>query len=115
MRRRIRCDFPSRQCNALMNPAYDLASRTDTLIQRIGILDIVRVTLLAVGKIEFVVLRNALQQVPCPFETQLWLLVKQQVGFISAAETMAKFNIGARPTWVYAIILINAYQEPCGK
>jgi len=60
-------------------------------------------------------MRNALQQVPRPLETQLWLLMEQQVGFVSAAKAVAKFNVGARPTGVHAVMLINTDQEPRRK
>ena len=98
-----------------MDSTDDLASRTDTVIQGIGVLNIEGLTLFAVRKIEFVVIRNALQQVPRPFETQSWLLVEQQVGFVSAAKPVAKLDVGAWPTGVDAVILIDADQEPCRK
>jgi len=98
-----------------MHVTDDLASRTDSLIQGIGVLNIERSALPAVRKIEFVVVGNALQEVPCPFETQLRFLVKQQVGFISTAQPMTKFDTRARPTGVYAIMLINANQKPRRK
>jgi hypothetical protein len=93
----------------------DLAGRTDPLIQGIGVLNIERSALPAVRKIEFVVVGDALQEVPCPFETQLRLLVKQQVGLISTAKPMTKFDARTRPTGVYAIMLINANQKPGRK
>jgi len=98
-----------------MDSTDDLASRTDTVIQGIGILDIKGATLFAVRKIEFVVIRKALQQVPCPFETQSWLFMEQQVGFVSAAKPVTKFDVGARPTGVHAVMLINTDQEPRRK
>jgi hypothetical protein len=59
-----------------VHATHDLASRTDPLIQSIGILNIEGFTLFAVREIEFVVVGNALQQVPCPFETQLRVFVE---------------------------------------
>jgi hypothetical protein len=90
----------------------DLARRADSVVQSIGILNIESFTLFAVRKIKFVVVGDALQQVPRPFETQLRLLMEQQVGFVGPAKPVTKFNAGPRPTGVYTVILVNANKKP---
>jgi hypothetical protein len=68
-----------------MNPTDDLASRTDTLIQRVSILYVKCRAIFARRQIEFVVLGNTVQEVPRPFKTQLWFSMEKQVVFIGAA------------------------------
>ena len=67
-----------------MNIADDLASRAGTAIQRVCILHIVRIAVIAAREIELVVIGNTLQQIPRPLEAQLWFLMQQQLGFIGA-------------------------------
>ncbi len=91
-----------------MYVAGNFAGRANAAIQCIGILHIEGFTKLAAGQEEFVVVGNAVQQIPGPFEVELWLPVQYQVGFIGTTQTVAKFYVGARPASMDSIILVDA-------
>ena len=67
--------------------------------------------MLTVRKIQLVVIRDALQQVPGPFETEFGILVQQLVRLVGSAQAMAKLHVGTRPAGVYVVFMIDSHQQ----
>jgi len=98
-----------------MNLTDDLAGRADAAVQSVGILHIERSAMLAAGEIKFVVVGNATQEIPRPFETKPRRFVQQQIRFIRSTQAMAKFNVRPGPTGMHEIVLVDTHEESCRK
>ena len=81
------------------------------MIQRIGVLNISRLTMLALGEIEFVVVANALQQIPRPLETQLRVVVEEQIVLECATETVPEFDIRSWPARNDFVVFLDSQEQ----
>ena len=93
----------------------DRAGRTNAAIKRVGVLNIEGGAVIAGGEIEFVVIGDALQQIPRPLKAKLRLFVQQEIGLVSAAQAVAKLDVGARPARMDIVVPIDTHQEPRSK
>ncbi len=91
-----------------MKPGGYLTDWADALVQRIRVLNVECCAVAAMRKIQLVVIGNTLQQVPCPFETQLRIAVQHQVGFIRSTKAMPKFDVRPRPAGADAVLRVAA-------
>jgi len=83
------------------------------VIQCVRILHVANGTLIAIRQVKFVIARNAVQEIPGPLETNVRLLVQQQIRFIGAAQSVTKLDIRSRPARVNMIVLVDSHQESC--
>jgi hypothetical protein len=85
------------------------------MIERIGILNIPRLTAAADSQVKLVVVRNVLQQIPRPFETQMRIFMQQQIRLVSTTNAVAEFDIRPRPARRYIVTRVDAQQKTTAK
>ena len=95
----------------MSNVSNNFTGRTSRAINSVSVLHVKRIAAAAGRQIQFVIHRYTVQEVPGPFETQLWVLVQQEVGLIGSTESMSKLDVGPRPARANSIIVVYSYQE----
>ena len=90
---------------------HDRAAWAGLIIECIRVLNVARSAGSAPRQVELVVVGNAVQQVPCPFETELCVTVQQQVGLIGTTKAVTKLHIRSGPAGSDIALAVDAQQQ----
>lgn len=85
------------------------------MVERVRILYVDCLAGPAVREVQLVVIRDAVEQIPGPLETQTRVFMQQEVGLERAAYPMPEFNVGPRPTGGDIVSGVYAQQQAAAK